>query len=532
MGQEDINDDMDFELGNAFEAVEGKESDVIAGPDGQGVDLGAQGFPKITKRFEATPHKYFEDPNYYKTALMDEGEIAKRVHTILQKYITSKDPKDRSVFRTQMISAYWEYLRGVARKAPGKISPPKKFLLRFNLLHHNFINPETKDFLSKLVIENELDQPIYYVDEWLKGVGTGKIRASTTDEVKIAKGNVNQKLKQLYEKANGKLEGSRTLLKAKDQERIAMEETLKECIDTITEHNLMDGFDDVNLCYSDAQKKTINEVQEILRNMLRGDRELASSVKDYLQAQSDLEVLRSKMEGEDEQVEVDFQAIDSEFDTVRQATKMTIGRQGNHFPILTSEYFHCGPNDVGFRENIIAMLALIESIDPEAYCRYYRNRMNRIVPYVLLIPCYGDTGICWEPFDKHNRATSRGRIVIPMYPKNLYLAVLTAVADLRWQVAKEKASYHWMEEGLTGNYYQWFAAQKLKGDIKGYFIQDYILWMTKESEGIQRLDKELRGTFWRYMPFSKEVKEKLKTRSFVYQELYQRDINRTMSDGY
>ena len=522
---------MDFELGNAFDAVEdagiGGE-----GADGQGVDLAAQTFPKVTKRFEETPHKYFEDPNYYKTALMDEGDIAKRVHTILQKYITSKDPKDRSVFRTQLISAYWEFLRGVARKASGRISAPKKFLLRFNLLHHNFINAEAKDFFSKLVVENELNQPIYYVDEWLKAVGTGKIRASTTDEVRVVRGNVNQKMRQLFEKAEGKLEGSKTLLKAKDQERIAMETTIKECIDTITEHNLMDGFDDVNLCYSEAQKKTINEVQEVLRSMLRCDRELSSFIKDYLQAQSDVEILMNKMESEGEQVEVDFQAIDSEFDTVRQAAKMTVGRQGNHFPVLTSEYFHSGPNDVGFRENIIAMLSLIESIDPEAYCRYYRNRYNRIVPYVLLIPCYGDTGICWEPFDKHNRATSRGRVVIPMYPKNLYIAVLSAIADLRWQVAKEKAAYHWMEEGLTGNYYQWYAAQKLKGDVKEFFIQDYILWMTKESEGIQRLDKELRGTFWRYMPFSKEVKEKLRNRSFVYQELYQRDINRTMSDGY
>ena len=73
---------------------------------------------------------------------------------------------------------------------------------------------------------------------------------------------------------------------------------------------------------------------------------------------------------------------------------------------------------------------------------------------------------------------------------------------------------------------------KLKGDLKDAFIQDYIAWMTKESEGIQKLDKELRGIFWRHMPFSKAVKEKLKTRSFVYQELYQRDINRSMSDGY
>jgi hypothetical protein len=211
---------------------------------------------------------------------------------------------------------------------------------------------------------------------------------------------------------------------------------------------------------------------------------------------------------------------------------MTVGRQGNHFPILTGEYFHCGPNDVGFRENVINLFSRIESIDPEAFCRVYKNRLNRIVPYVLLLPTYGDTGLCWEPFDKHNRATSRGRIIIPMYPRNLYIAVLSAVADLRWQVAKEKASYYWMEEGLTGNYYQWFAAQKLKGNIKDFFTQDYILWMTKEAEGIQKLDKDVRITFWRYMPFSKEVKEKLSTRSYVYQELCQRDRNREMSDGY
>ena len=74
--------------------------------------------------------------------------------------------------------------------------------------------------------------------------------------------------------------------------------------------------------------------------------------------------------------------------------------------------------------------------------------------------------------------------------------------------------------------------QKLKGDVKEYFINDYILWMTKESEGVQRLEKDVRGVFWRHMPFSQEIKENLRTRSLVYQELYQRDLNRAMSDGY
>lgn len=174
----------------------------------------------------------------------------------------------------------------------------------------------------------------------------------------------------------------------------------------------------------------------------------------------------------------------------------------------------------------------IESIDCEAYCRQYRSQLNRIPPFVVLIPSYGDIGFCWEPFDRYNRVTSRGRIAIPMYTKNLKNALLTATADLRWQVAKEKASYYWMEEGLTGNYYQWFQAQKLKGDVKEYFIEDYLIWMTKESEGIQKLDKEVRNVFWRYMPFSKAVKEELKNRAPIYQELCQKDLNRQMSDGY
>ena len=496
------------------------------------VDLSVERLPEVTKRFEPIPHNFFADPDYYKIALSNEGDIGQRVHTVLQKYLNTKDPKDRSVFRPQVIAAYWEFLRGVARKAPGRLIEPKKFLLRFGLLHPNFINTETKNFFAKLVTENEMNQPVYYVDEWFRGVGTGAIRPSTTDEVKIAQKNTQVKLQQLLEKAQGKLDGTKALLKAKDAERRDLETTLQDHIGIIMEHYPLDDIDDVNSCYSDPQRRTFSDIQETLKGLLKSDHDLNLLLKEYYQAETDIRTLQDKVEEGGTGDILDLKAVDSEFDTVRQAAKMTVGRQGNHFPVLTNEYFRCGQNDVGFRENVISLLARIESIDSEVFCRVYRNQLNRIVPYVLLLPTYGDTGICWEPFDKHNRATSRGRIIIPMYPKNLYMAVLSAVADLRWQVAKEKASYYWMEEGLTGNYYQWFASQKLKGDVKEYFIQDYVVWMTKEAEGIQKLDKELRVAFWRYMPFSKEIKEKLRNRSYVYQELYQRDVNRAMSDGY
>jgi hypothetical protein len=504
----------------------------ISASSGGDVDLTASEFPQITKRMEEKGHNFFNDPNYYKAALTNEGEIAQRVHTILQKYLTAKDPKDRSVFRQQFLSPYWEFLFSVAKKSFGKLPPPKKYLLRFGILHPAFLNPDTKDFFSKIVDDNKLDQPILYMDEWLYSIGNGKMRPSSTDEVKIAKGNTQSKMQALLEKAQGKLDGNRALLKTREKERDEIERILRDRLNSIFERTPLQEITDVSDCMTEAQKSAINEIQNLLKQMVKNDHELELSIRDFTSAQADVENLTDKLQAEGGAITVDTGAIDTEFDTIRQMAKMTVGRQGNHFPVLTAEYYHCGPNDVATRENVISMLAKIESIDAEAFCRIYKNRLNRIVPYVLLIPTYGDMGFCWEPFDRFNRATSRGRIIVPMYPKNLYLAVLTAVADLRWQVAKEKASFYWMEEGLTGHYYQWFQAAKLKGDIKEFFIRDYILWMTKEAEGIQKLEKDVRGTFWRYMPFTQAVKDKLKTRSFVYQELYQRDQNRQMSDGY
>jgi hypothetical protein len=509
-----------------------EEEDTAAEEPAAGESVTESAFPVIAKQLEDTPHKGFSDPNYYKIALSGEGDIAQRVHTVLQKYINCADIKDKGVFRQQLTTAYWDFLSGTARKAAGRVPDPKKFLLRFGILHPAFLKPDARTFFSRITVNNNYSVPVYYLDEWFKAVGTGVIRNSATDEVQTAKASSNVRIQQLLEKAAGKRDGARGLLAVKDGERRKLEKILVGRVGTIVEHSPLPNTPGINACYTETQKRTFGEIQELMKPLLKADRDLESFLKDYEQAGEDVRSLREKAEQEGGAAEADIQAVDTEFGTIRQMAKMTIGRQGNHFPVLTSEYFRCGPNDVATRENVIAQLARIESIDPEAFCRVYKNRLNRIVPFVILLPTYGDTGICWEPFDRYNRATSRGRIALPMYPKNLATALLSAVADLRWQVAKEKASFYWMEEGLTGNYYQWFNAQKLKGDVKEYFVQDYITWMTKESEGTQKLDKEIRGIFWRHMPFAQPVKEKLKTRSFTYQELYQRDVNRSMSDGY
>jgi len=502
------------------------------------VDLTIRNFDKITSFFSEKPNPVFSDPNYYKAALSGENESSQRLHNLLSKYLSCQDPKDRTVYRQQMVNVYWELVKSIAPKMTSTSTPlAKKMLMRFAVVLPTLFSPEQKELFSSVFVENESGEPIYYLDEWFRDIGAGRLSISATDEARPQKktgapGEEVNRLQQLQSKNSGKLQTAENMVLSREGERSMIEAELKSRIEILCDHQTIPGLEPHKAPYSESQKKLFTEINERLKTLLKIDRELASSLNEYQEAKEIDNSLNEKIAASGGITEVSSSDLQTELDTVRQMAKMTVGRQGNHFPVFTREFFHCLPRQTGFRENVIDMLNWVESVDPGAFCRIHKNVSNRIVPFVILVPTYGDTGFCWEPFDRYNRVTSRGRIVVPMYPKSLQIAILTAVADLRWQVAKEKASYYWMEEGLTGQYYQWISAQKLKGDLKSFFINDYVLWMTKESEGVQRLDKEVRAIFWRHIPFAQEIKEKLKTRSLIYQELYQRDVNRSMSDGY
>lgn len=504
------------------------------------VDLSIKEFKPVEKVFENESQHYFDDPSYYKTAIAGEGQASNRLHMVLSKYLSCKDVKDKMVYRQQVTMAYWELVHMMAPKTAGKTFPlPKRMMLRFSVLLPSLFRPEHREFFEKSILENNTNEPVFYMDEWFKYISQGKIKPSTTDEVRQPKkkgddgGQAEQlRLQQLQSKNSGKLQNAENTLTMAENQRGMLEAELRSKIDQICEHEQLIGMEPHKQPYNDLQKRLFSEVTSTLRMLSKNDRELSLALKEFQDAKSVYDSVEEKLAAGPEVVSASSADIDQEYETVRQMAKMTCGRQGNQFPIFTRDFFHCLPQGTGFRENVIKVLAWVESLDPGAFCRIHKNVPNRIVPFVILLPTYGDRGFCWEPFDRYNRVTSRGRIVVPMYPRDLKVAVLTAVADLRWQVAKEKASYYWMEEGLTGQYYEWIDKQKLKGDLKQYFIQDYILWMTKESEGVQRLDKEVRGIFWRNMPFPQELKEDLRKRSLVYDELCKKDMNRAMSDGY
>ena len=496
------------------------------------VDLTLKEFPEVKKFFNDKPHNLFDTADFYKKVLQDDGDDkTRRLHLTLTKYLTCKDPKDKTIFRQEVTQAYWNFVSMLpSRVAAGISSKEENYALRYGLILPTLLTEEQKAIFAKIIDENTYCEAIYYLDEWFNAIGKGLFPASSTDEVRVSRSNETARVTQLLEKTSGKMQSSQNLLRAKSDERSRLEEAVKQKISGLFAHAPVSGMPEILEPYDAMQKQAISSLPDMAKNLLKLDKELNDFLNAYRHAEGDTQTLKARVQATEAAANVG--AAEGEYDTIRQMAKMSCGRKGNHFPILSREYFRTSIRDMGTRENVLRELRWIESIDSQAFCRQYKSQLNRIPPFVILVPSYGDIGFCWEPFDRYNRVTSRGRIVIPMYPRSLRLVLLMATADLRWQVAKEKASYYWMEEGLTGNYYQWFQTQDIKMDIKDSFVQDYILWMTKECDGVQKLDKEVRDIFWRYMPFTAEIKEKLKTRSWVYQELCQKDLNRQMSDGY
>ena len=507
----------------------------LFGVDGEaGATLAAsttERFAPITA-FEERAKPYFNDKDYYKTILAGApGELAKRFHQLLTNFLNATDPQDRSMHRGRLLPAYWDLASAIAVRAGSRMAPPHRMLLRFGVISPTFLDPDHRDVLARIVLENKTGEPVHYADEWLALVAAGRINASETDETKRVKKDSNQKTLDLVDKRKGQVEAELSLLQKNLSGVNALEAGLTENVKHVLHHATRPEYGNTRDAYSDEQKRALSELNEIVRRLQVADREVAASYRRLADLHDEIENLSDKADGA-AAASVDSESLRSEFQVLRQMAKMSVGRQGNHFPILMKSYFRPSLSGIATRENVIKELAAIEGLDPQLFHRAFKGQTNRIVPNVILLPCYGDDGVCWEPFERRNRASSRGRIGVPMYPKKVNEAVITAVADLRWQVAKERAQHHWMEEGITGRYYQWFSEHKMKGDVKDAFVRDYVLWITAESQGMQKLDREVRGVFWRMMPFPQEIKDQLKNRGFVYNELYKKDQNIARSDGY
>lgn len=498
------------------------------------VDLTQTQFKEITSFFSADPNGLFQDSDYYRKLLENGGTEAAALHKNLNAFVKATDSQEKTMYRGKVISAFWNFLENHIREMILQPTPEREGLIRFGVLNLALMNSDAKLLLSHVILDKENDNPVYYVDEWLKCVAQNQIGASAGDETKTANiNNKNRHLESQIQRVEASIQATVDHAKTKSSQRKELESELERLVTCFLQKKESQSYPGVLFPYDAQQKQLFNQFGMLMQKAKSIDAELTADMNSLERYRENLKQVKGTLaEAGGSSAVFDEDVMKEEFGIVRQMMKMCVGRQGNHFPIFFSSYFVADKNNLGTRENILRILAKIEDIEPGVFKRPYKREEYRIPPYVIAVPCYGDFGICWEPFEKYNRATSRGRVAVPMYPKNLEFAVLTAVADLRWQTAKEKAAQYWMEEGITGNYYQWAYDNKLKGNLKDYFIRDYVIWITKESHGIQKLDKEVRQIFWRYLPFKQEIKDDLRNRGFAYNELYKKDINRSQSDGY
>ncbi|MBN1898143.1 MAG: hypothetical protein JW827_05160 [Spirochaetes bacterium] len=469
--------------------------------------------------------------NYLKKVIENGNNYTNKMLEQLDKAMNAPLKEDKTLYRQRLIASYWNFAQGLVENISRKTAREKLMCLRYGIVDINLLNPHQRQLFQSLPWErSNRSLPIYYMDEWIMEISTGNIKASMVDEIK-AKKSGNQDALQM--KIAGKQDARMAeinILKGKAGERDLIEKSLVSEVNTLAQHYGLEEYDNTPDAYTRAQKDMMSKIVDDIRRLKNLDDDMQKSLRELRNIDSQIQDMEGRVT--DSSSVVDNKVLVDEFNSVRQMIKMCIGPRGNHFPILISDYAPSEKNFVSTFENVLKELQEIEKRDAGVFVRRYKGQDNRIVPYFILVPAFGERGICWEPFDTRQRATSRGRIAIPLYPRFVRLALLCALGDLRWQVAKEYASYRWMEEGITGKYYNYFTENKLKGNIKDEFINDYIIWITQEWEGRQKLHKDVRMIFWRFVPFPQSKKEELKNRGFYYDDLYKRDVRRSMSDGY
>jgi len=217
------------------------------------------------------------------------------------------------------------------------------------------------------------------------------------------------------------------------------------------------------------------------------------------------------------------------------------GSRSNAFPILTSHLVKGNPESFYVsKRKIEEVVNELLAIDYSAFYRETVTRLNEpvlfeeeVLPYFVILPSFGTKTMMWQEIVGNNKR-SRARIVIPaFFMGDLRRSLAHSIASFRWEICRSLQGAMWadpVEGGLTGAYYdyvQFFkknsklspeAKEKIHERIKGVrnnmkelFAEDYIMWVTYEREGTMKLNSVARDIFYRFVPFKREIRERLET---------------------
>ena len=287
---------------------------------------------RVPEKVREEPKPYFDDKKFYQKVLTGEGEPSKRLHSLLGSFLNARDAKERSTYRSRLVTAFWEVAASIAGKINTGLPEPKILFLRFAALLPTVISSEQRKMIASVIFENKTGEPVYYVDEWLKDVSRGRVNPSAVDETKTAKKEDANRINALLEKTRGKYQSQITVIRNRMNEIEEQENLLRERVDFVSHHSPAAGFDDLSAPYSEEQRAALGEMTTILRK-------LGTLNKDLSREYQELDTISEQLEGLEEKdaeggASVDTKTVVAELRTIRQMAKLCVGRQGNHFPVL------------------------------------------------------------------------------------------------------------------------------------------------------------------------------------------------------
>jgi hypothetical protein len=169
-----------------------------------------------------------------------------------------------------------------------------------------------------------------------------------------------------------------------------------------------------------------------------------------------------------------------------------------------------------------------------------------ILPDVILAPNIGIRGIMWQEIEGKRR-TSPSRFMMSLFQAEDLKKILSRlVGEFRWEMCKRIQGARWndtSEPSLTSAYSDYLASYRknneLSGDVKEkiksdlnkcknktteMFIFDYQNWLLYESNGSPRLNKVVRQIMISYCPFSKDIRQKIRSNPFYTEAMEKYDI--------
>ncbi len=326
-------------------------------------------FPPI-QEFSEDPKPYFKDKQFYQKILSGEGDVSKRLHSALAQFLKAEDSQDRTMYRLRIPPIYWELYARICGKIGKNLPEPKRLMLRFGVLLPTMISKDQRDMIARVIMDNRTGEPILYSDEWLEKVAYNEAAPLATDEdfSRSRSSKDTSVLRGKVEKAKGSEHAQLMLLLGKQRDRDSLESQLKTNIDGLLTHTQNPKYSDLTNLYEGSQRTNITTANALLKKLSSLDREMQAEYRNLEQAGKQVQELKQKLSEEGEgDSEVDTKVVDNEVNSIRQMAKMSVGRQGNHFPILMKQYLTSRIEEIGTRKKVLKEMAVVESMDPGVF---------------------------------------------------------------------------------------------------------------------------------------------------------------------